>query len=149
MVQTDADPNFLGTVLSTITSPLPLDIVVVYQCHDVGYLLRWWVNPSHVVDFPQGVMAGDTFHRQRFKQLREMYMVREFRPVLCVDTVDCAMEYCIQRLERIVEVEKAKGGLDYLLCRPLIISEMRSPRTRVDDGYVGGSGRARVFASAL
>jgi len=149
MVCVGADPSFLRTVLSTITSPLPLDIVIVYQCHDVDYMLWWWEKPFPTVEFLGGTEETDASHRQRFKQLHEMYMAREFRPVLCADAIDCAVEHVIQALESVVETEKVKGGLDYLLREPLIVSETRSPRTRLRDDYAGGTGRWRVHASAL
>jgi len=148
MVAEDADPGFLRTVLSTVTSPLPLDVVIFYRYYDVGYTLRWTIPPPEV-QFRGGMRATYDSHQQRFKQLHEMYMVREFRLVLCARDIECAVEHIIRELESIVKVERAKGGLDYLLCEPFVVSEMRSPRNRVHDDDVGGSGRLRVLASAL
>lgn len=129
MVSTTAAPNFLKTVLSTIASTLPLDVVNVYRHDDVGcFVCRQRVR---VVDFTAERSHKESLrHQQQFEAFREMYMVRKFRLVLCADVLDCAMEYAIPVLERVAEAEKARGGLDYLLCEPLIIAEERSPRTR-------------------
>jgi len=148
MTAVDANPSFLRTVLSTITSPLPLDIIIVYQHHDFGYYLPWW-DPFHVVEFPGETKATNALHRRRFKQLHKMYKVREFRPVLCADAVECTMGHVVQELESMVKMEKAKGRLDYLLREPLIISEIRSPRTRFHDDNVGSTGGPMACASAL
>ena len=148
MVSVDADPSFLRTVLSTISSPLPLDIIIVYRHYDVGYMVSWW-KPFPVAEFDGGLRETNALHQQRFKQLRKMYMVREFRPVFCADAIGCAMEHVVRGLESIVEMERARGRLDYLLREPSIISDMRSARTRLFDDYVGGSMRWEVRASAL
>ena len=86
--------------------------------------------------------------RRRFKVFRQMYRVREFRLVLCVDVLDCVVEDAMWALENIVEVERESGRLDYLVCEPLIISEMRVPRTRPVDGSAD-YGERQIIASAL
>ena len=81
-------------------------------------------------------------HQQRFKELHEMYMVQRFRLVLCVDILDSVTEHTTRALERVVNAEKANGGFCYLLHEPLIVSEIRSPRTRLYDhqpGWVRGN----------
>ena len=130
MVFGDADPSFLPTVLSTITSPLPLDIIVVYQHLDVGYQPCHWVKPVPLMRFtPKGEAGVALYHQQRFKELREMYMVRGFRLVFCMDVLDGVTESTMRALKCVVNEEKSKGGFDYLLCEPLIVSEVRSHRT--------------------
>ena len=135
----DTASGFLETVLSTITSPPPLDVVITYQ--DTEFDFRTFTRKKPV--------RVDCAHLARFKVFGEMHRVRGFRLVLCADVLDCMAEDAIRALEHIVEVERADGGLDYLLCEPLIISERRSPRTRPEDiptGYVGGW---PISASAL
>jgi len=150
MVSADADPTLLKTVLSTVISPLPLNIVIIYQHYDVGYLLLWPQKPVPLVEFtPEGKARVALRHRQRFKGLREMYMVRSFRLVLCADVLDTVTEHTTQALERVVNAEKAKGGLDYLLHEPLIVSEIRSPRTRLYDHQAGRTRRHAIRGSAL
>ena len=100
--------------------------------------------------FGKGERPGDPLrHQQRFQIFHKMYMEREFRLVLCADVLDCIVECVVQSLERIVKAEMARGGLDYLLCGPLIISEIRSPRTRPCDAHAGGTGTEAIHASAL
>jgi len=152
MVAMGAAPNFLSTVLSTITSPLPLDLIIVYWETDVDRMIRNWSKPVVVKDSCAEIKAANVLHHQhRFRMFHEMYRVRGFQLVLCIDVVDCAVEQSLQVLEGLVEVEKAKGGFDYLFCEPLIISEIRSPRTRFLDTPVGWTGRPElpIIASAL
>ena len=76
-------------------------------------------------------------HRERFKVFSEMYMVRDFRLVLCADVPDHAAEDARRALQCVVEAEGMNGGLDH---EPLIISEMRSHHTRHTDDQVGARG---------
>jgi len=136
MVDTDTAPSFLSTVLSTIASPLPLDVVIVYEDSDVDRMVYYWSKPFFVKYLhPVERAANVQHHQRRFKMFREMYMARKFRLVLCVDGVDCVteLEDATRVLESIVKVEKAKGGLDYFPYEPLIVAEIRSPRTRRND----------------
>jgi len=79
----------------------------------------------------------------------EMYRVRDFRLVLCVDVLDCIVESAMRNLDRIVKTERMIGGLDYLLCGLLIISQIRSPHPRFGDYRVGSTGELPVSGSAL
>ena len=89
--------------------------------------------------------AEDLVHPERFKVFNEIYMVREFRLVLCADVRGCDAEDATRALESIVEAERMNGGLDYLLCEPLIISETRYPRTRPTGARMGaGDGQVAV-----
>ena len=141
--------GFLKTVLSTITSPLPLDVVIIYKELDVGRVCVWSV-PARVRDlYPDGRATAARRHPKRFKVFREMYMTREFRLVLCADVLGCSAEFAVRVLKCIVRAERTNGGLDYLPCEPLIISEMRSPRSRPGDNRVGWEGELPIYASAL
>ena len=66
-----------------------------------------------------------------------MHEVREFQLVLCADVFGSIAEYSVQELKQAVKEEKARGGLDYLRYEPLIISEMRAPRSRPRDRHTG------------
>lgn len=146
MIHRSANPSFLKIVLSTITSTLPLDITIIYQHYDFGYLFQWWEKPVPTVE---GWGGGDSYGQQQFKVLQEMYMVRGFQLVLCADVLDGVTEYTIQGLKQAVEKEKVNGGFDYLPCEPSIISKVCSPHTRLSDDCVGGAGRSQINASAL
>ena len=146
----DAAPGFLKAVLSTITSPLPLDVVITYREFDVWGNLCYWTKPIHVKVLHPVILFSSAIARlERFKGFNEMYRVCEFRLVLCVDVHDRAEGYALRVLERVVETEKMNGGLDYLRYEPLIISEIRSPRTRLTDDCAGQRGRSPIRASAL
>jgi len=135
----DAASDFLKTVLSTITSPLPLDVVVNYLDEDVDFTVWTRVRPAGVESVNLDRAAENAIeHQDRFKVFSEMYKVRVFRLVLCAGV-----------LERIVETEGRKGGLDYLACEPLIISEIRSPCRRLMHGCVGYAGGRFTYSSAL
>jgi len=74
-------------------------------------------------------------HRERFKVFSKMYMVREFRLVLCAEVFDCSAEEATRALECVVGAERMNGGLDYLAYEPLVI------RTRITDFQVNAGGK--------
>jgi hypothetical protein len=124
----DNAPGFLKTVLSTVTSPLPLDIVITYRSRDVDFYVYGWEKPVRVDrPLPELIAKNTLHHSERFRVLSEMHRVREFRLVLCAGVPDCIAERALQALKQIVEAERMRGGLDYLLCEPLIICETVSP----------------------
>ena len=49
------------------------------------------------------------------------------------------VEHAVRMLRRIVEGEKARGGLGYLQCEPSIISEVRTPHPRNGDSFAWGT----------
>ena len=150
MTSVDADPSFLRTVLSTVTSPLPLDIIVIYQHYNVGYLL---LGPGKPIPLgrldPEGNAMVALYHQQRFKQLHEMYLMRRFQLVLCANVLDGVTEYTARALERVVNAEKAKGGFDYLFHEPLIVSEAWSPYIRLYGLQAGSTRRYALRDNAL
>ena len=113
----DVASEFLKAVLlSTVTSPLPLDVVVNYYAWDAGY--HW--NTTICVT-PSERAAELLAHRARFKVFSEMYTVREFRLVFCAEVRGHEAEEAMRALERIVEAERMDGGFDYLSCEPSVI----------------------------
>lgn len=116
---------------------MTLDVVVIYQdiYPDIKSLHvhrerdpfcggRRWISELE--------MDGHRF-RQHIKLFREMYSVRGFRLILCVDAMECMVERSMQTLEGIVKVEKEKGEFDFLLCEPVIVCERRVLRTHRRD----------------
>jgi len=141
----DTASGFLKAVLSTITSPLPLNLVITYRDFDVGLYLCSWdrrfsgekrVERAHLKEIAQNILD----HPRRFVVFSEMHRVREFRLVLCADVLDCIAERATRTLECILEAERIKGGLDYLLCEPLVISRVGLPRAHLSNGVVYRSG---------
>ena len=96
-------------------------------------------------------MTREIRYSRQFELVREISKVRDFQLVLCADVFGGAVEYSVFELTQTVEGEKARGGLDYLRCEPLIISERRAPRSRHLDRHTGGlSGTLHhIDASAL
>ena len=135
MVYVSATPaHFLRTVLSTVTSPLPLEIVVIYKDFDLGFVM---VRPQIARSTDKGEDGNILHHQQRFKALREAHTAREFRLVLCAEVADGGTVRSIRSLEHIVKTEKAKGGLNYLRCEPLIVSQLCFPPTRIRNHQEG------------
>ena len=152
----DAAPSSLRTVLSTVTSPMFLDVtVIVYHDDDLDRWAPDYYGPPRVgrtcffVPLPEEIAAYTLRHQQTFKVFREMHEASKFRLVLCADVSDPVVEYTVEMLERFVKAERMEGGLDYLPCEPLIISEVRAPRTRPQDNRTGISMGNGVLANAL
>jgi len=126
--------GFLKAVLSTVTSPLPLDVVINYGL--------CWHRPSSVHVAPSERDAEALAHLERFKVFSEMYMVREFRLVLCAEVFDWDAEEATRALECAVEAERMNGGFDYLAYKPLVT------RARLADFEVNtrGEGPAALYA---
>ena len=145
--------GFLKTVLSSVTSPVPLDAVIIYRDFYFSSCPRCPSCPLkpvcslHVV--PSETALFSRCYKWERRVFREMHNVRDFRLVLCADVVDWMVDYAIQRLEYFVKAEKVKGGLDYLLYEPLVISERRTLRTRNKDHNVGWSKEYDIHASAM
>ena len=135
----DAASGFLKTVLTTVAPALPLDVgYSVSNCPKSILPYRWEGGDNAI------------HHAGQFKVFREMYMVREFRLILCADVHDWIVERAVRVLERIVDTEKKNWRLDYLPCEPLIISEVRSLCTLRGCNPVGAFKRERyVQGSAL
>ena len=147
-----AAQNFLTTVLSTISSPLPLDVIIDYDDVDVDRV-RYLTSPGTFtcpLTLEDEITKNVLRHEQRFKLFREMYRVRGFRLVLCADVFNHSVGPAVQTLERLVRAEKEKGGLDYLRCEPLIISEKRTLQTHGINGKkIGWNQLWYTFSSAL
>ena len=138
--------GFLATVLSSVTSPAALDVVVVYRDNDLGGRKHCPLcGPGsiclHHLIFPCDTSHYDPLH---FLIFREMHSVRDFHLVLCVDVFDSMMPQALQLMESIVE----HHGFYYLPHEPSIICERRTLRTRVTDFAVGCVG-SNIPASAL
>ena len=133
-----AASGFLKAVLSTTVLSLPLDVVITYCDEDLCLLIL------------RGRLArkeGDA-HSRRLKVFREMHEVRSFRLILCADVFGC-VKRSVQALRQIVAAERESGGLDYLQWEPLIISEVRAPRSRYNDFLTGEWWTEYFIASVL
>ena len=146
-------PAFLRTVLSTVTSPAPLDVVIVYRDYDFGYIencLYCRPDPACFRHRSRENRALDILRRKhQLRVFHAMRKVRDFRLVLCADVFDCVVEHAIQALGLTANAwEMDRWGLDCLY-KPLIISERRAPRTRASDNCAGWLRGHPGIASAL
>ena len=144
----DTASDFLRTLLSTVTSPAPLDVIIVYREWDFGGLRGpcWPVgrrSPCFYHDSQGGeaAQADDLRYKRHFRLFRERHKARDFRLVLCVDVSNCMVEHAIQTLENTLIAREVNGGLYYFLYKPLVISERRTLRTRPTD-YTTGCSRS-------
>ena len=111
----DSASDFYKTVLSTIASPLPTDIVVVYREGELNFHI-WCTERPITVEYAPWLESPIANHPGRFKVFREMCGTREFRLMLCADALDSVAKSAMRTLKRLVEVERKKGRLDCLSC---------------------------------
>jgi hypothetical protein len=113
-------------VLSTVTSPLPLDVIITHTESEVGYPVRNETRGPIIVDDLSAELRVKFVrrHAERFRIFREMHSVRKFRLVLRADVLECAKKHALETLKDTVEDEAKGGGLDYLGCRPLVVVQV-------------------------
>lgn len=111
-------------MLSTITSPLPLDIVIIHTESEVGDPVRNESRGPIRVDKVSAELRKFFVrqHEKLFEVFREMHSVREFRLVLRAEVLDRTEKHALATLNRMVEEEGKGGGLDYFKHRPLVTS---------------------------
>lgn len=117
----DTASDFFRTVLSTVTSTVALDVVIVYREFDLGGTAFCWLGcESDPVCFrhnTQKERETDALHYERqFKVFREMHDARDFRLVLCADVFECMVEHAVETLRHAVSTREVNGELAYVLC---------------------------------
>ena len=130
-----AASDFLKTVLSTTAPSLMLNVVITYRDQSFDLFVRCMKRPASLECSTP--VTRETSYSGQFRLFKDMHEVREFQLVLCADVFDFVAEYTVRELKQAVEEEKARGGLDYLRYEPLIIFEMRTPRSRHHDWHTG------------
>ena len=130
--------DFFRAVLSSITSPGPLNVVVIYQdIHpDHDRLCGRGDSCNRHLWLPERIIMNEECFQQQLTVFREMRIAQDFHLVLSVDPFGCMMDQVTRLMERIVNAEKAAGGFGFLSCEPLMVYERRLPRTRTVD-YTG------------
>ena len=132
----DGSPDtttFLKHVLSTITSSVPTDIMVLYSEGDFPCVPWRYPGWPSVYELSQTEREAEaTWYRVQFKVLCEVRKVQDFRPGLCASFGGCVGGQPVRVLEKALMVEEAKGGFDGFLRKPLA---MNSPRRSRDDRY--------------
>ena len=141
----DTASEFLKTVLSTVTSPAPINVVIIYRNDDLGGVKCCVVCGPEVICFRHYTILMNEMaccHQTQLGIFRRMHSAWNFRLVLCADVSDCMVDYGIRTLKDIAKASQ-------LPLDPLIISERRMLHTRSSDRNAGWSGRWPVRASAL
>ena len=125
--------------LSSITSPAPLDVVIIYQNDDFNDLEPCrlcapepYCPPSYCVHWAASFIEPECHvmgYDSQFTVFREMHSVRGFRLFFCMDVPDCVMRHALGVLENVLQEEKRRGGFDYLLDGPFVTCERRVLRT--------------------
>ena len=98
--------TFLRNLLPTITSPVFSDVVIILREGTIQDM----VFIQHVV----------------FSTMRSLYEVKPFRLVFSLEIWEGDKENIVEMLKRCIDVETAKGGLDFLPCPPVIVSNTRA-----------------------
>jgi len=148
----DAASGFFKTVLSTIATPLPLEVIIIYRELDFGYSVYPNGGLVYVISYGpfEGSASSIAFNPKLFGVISDMCKVRKIRLVFCADVLECIAERAVRMLKHYVETERRNGGLEYLEEAPLIISEMRTLRSRPGTGDTGrGRGTGGASPSAL
>ena len=123
-------PGFFTHVLSTITSPAFLEVVILYRDYDFRVVIPPQREDSRMCYKRFGSDVHEAlWHYRLFEVFREMREIRKFRLVLCVDVWDRVGEYSVQALKQAVAAEKTQKGFDNTFPEPSVIySPQRSCR---------------------
>jgi hypothetical protein len=141
-------PEFLKSVLSSVASPGMLDVVVIYHEHDfAGWEYCQTCRPDPFC-FRHPLYPPLCHFLEQMEVFHKMYNARKFWLVLCVEVHCCMEDFSVRMLEYTVKKQEVNGGSKCPVCRPVIICERRSIRTRIRDYYTGATGKW-VCASAL
>ena len=112
----------LANALSTITSPVFSELVVVYEDHN--FPAQVFLHPfsrtlsSLSLSDTETVVPG--FHEMVLGVLREICKIRDFKLVLRADVWGYMEGYVVWRLEQMVAREREKSGPDDLSFLPLV-----------------------------
>jgi hypothetical protein len=147
-IASDISSSFLKTVLSSVTSSAPLDVVIIYR-YFCGLQPEHDPEPICLRHSSQEIWdIGAGYYQRQLKMFRDMYKTREFRLVLCADVSDSMVGHDLEILGRLVEAGKVMGGLFHLY-EPLVIAERRVHLARCNDYTPGWRGNWCVPSSAL
>lgn len=141
----DSSSGFLKSILSTVTSPVHTDVVIVYREEEFNFDVQFSTRPISVRYKPW--LQSD--HPGRFEVFREMCGARKFRLVLCADVLDCIADSAVRKLERLLDVERKEGRLGCFACEPVVISKGRAPRVRFRDVHTGDARELGKFFCVL
>lgn len=121
-------PGLLALALSSITSPVPPKVVIIYREYDFAGLKPGWYEQNW--DLCPGRLPPWLWHDiikeetswqwPQFRILHEVHEVRNFRLELCADVWGDVAEYAVEVLRQIVEVGKARRVFNKKSPEPLV-----------------------------
>ena len=121
--------GFFTHVLSTITSPTFLEVIVLYRDYDFHAVIPPRRGDCHTYyRTSESDVREPLWHYRLFEVFREMHEIRKFRLVLCADVWDRVGKYTMQALKQAVAAEKARRGLDDIFPEPLVVCSPRRSR---------------------
>ena len=131
--------SLLKYILSTITSPAFLEVIVIHYDSDFSGL-RWesWnqtLGPFRRMS--QAERAEEALrHHGQFKVFCEAQKVRDFRFVLRADVWSELEKYTVRVLREAVAAEKAKGLFDDFSSEPIVIHRPRTVSVDIRDEFL-------------
>lgn len=126
MSVTDEDPMFFMDTLLTIKTRTFSEVVIIYQCYDIGGMSIPHLSGSFYSVPRKGCVTEASHRCMQFKVFSEMQKAQDFRLVLCAAVWDSVRGYAERELERAVAAEKANAGFDFASER-LVICSQRTP----------------------
>ena len=114
-----ARASILRHALSTITSPVFAEVVVLFRDKDFSSTGYYRCGP------PEFCSLLTPTHRGVSKMLREMRGIRDFKLVLCADVWGYLVEPAVRRLKQAVPKNWAKRGSSNLSPQLLVTSSPR------------------------
>ena len=116
----------LKNPLSTITSPVFSDVIVIFKDKDVPLMNYRQCGPFTPVRFPPYIEAAEASKRHRtFRMLHDLHKVRDFKLVLCANVWGYFEDCAVRELGRIVATEWWKAGGGNPSPEPLVTSRPR------------------------
>ena len=121
-------PGLLAQVLSTVASPVPLRVVIIYREYDFDGLQPAWYGQSW--DLRPGrlppwlwhdILMDDVLsHCLRLRVFHEVHEIRNFQLELCADVWGCVAEYAVQVLRGAVAAVRTRREFDERYPEPLV-----------------------------
>lgn len=115
--------DFLNAVLSTAASPLPFQVVIVYDYKQFNLGMRYHRTLSSVSEPGGECLACQQLATGEYETLDQIRKTWNFRPVYCVEGVGPEVEDEVRLLEHMLEERKKKS--DSPLPESLVFSRMR------------------------
>lgn len=95
------------------------------------------------------ILNVDFFQYTLFGVVRDMYAAKPFRLVFCLEVRDGDLEATVERLKWHIGLEETRGGLGFLSCPPVIITDTLATHGPSARRFVDFSGYFEEMPHAL